>query len=155
MKNGDDEEDDEDMKETEKRDEEREERRKKKETEGETERERETPNTDASARSTLKITIGCLCRGPSRRLQGVCSTVRLFGPCFKTGRTRPKKKNACTRVGHRKRCSKWPPLARTHAKHLRMNRLVHACSAASGSTVSTLPSLAAASADGTRLKHHA
>ena len=67
MKNGDDDEDDEGMKETEKRDEEREEGRKKKETEGETERDRETPNTDASARSTLKITIGCLCRGPSRR----------------------------------------------------------------------------------------
>ena len=51
--------------------------------------EREIPNTCALAQTTLKITIGCLCRGPSRRFQGACSfqhpqktcsTVRLFGP---------------------------------------------------------------------------
>ena len=105
MKNGDD--DDEDMKETEKRDGEREERRKKERNRGrdrEGGTEKETPNTDAFARTTLKITVGCLCQGPSRRFQGAfkalaglaptktCPTVRLFGRCFKTGRTRPKKK---------------------------------------------------------------
>ena len=31
-----------------------------------------TPNTYAVAQTTLKITIGCLCRGPSRRFQGAC-----------------------------------------------------------------------------------
>ena len=36
------------------------------------ERETETPNTYALARTTLKITIGCLCRGPSRCFQGAC-----------------------------------------------------------------------------------
>ena len=64
VKNGDDDDDDEDMK----RD--GEERRKKKGPEGETER--ETPNFDALARTTLKITIGYLCRGPGRRFQGAC-----------------------------------------------------------------------------------
>ena len=97
MKNEDD--DDEDMKETE-----REKRDGKKETDGETERERETPNTDAFARTTLKITIGCLCRGPSRRFQGVCrfSTHKnlpagqtLVGVSRRV-ELRPKKKNACT-----------------------------------------------------------
>ena len=53
------------MKETEKRDGKREKQR-------ERQRGRETPNTDALARPTLKITIGCLCRGPSRRFQGAC-----------------------------------------------------------------------------------
>ena len=43
--------------------------------------------------------IGCLCRGRSRRFQVQhpqknLPTVRLFGPCFKTGRKRPEK-NAC------------------------------------------------------------
>ena len=53
----------------------------------------------------LKIMVGCLCRGPSRRFQGAGGLgthekkkklaqllIRLFGPCFKTGPTRPKKK---------------------------------------------------------------
>ena len=59
----------------------------------------------------------------SRRLQipaltqKTCPTVRLFGLCFKTGRTRPEKTRARELV-HRRRCSKWPPLARTHAKLL-------------------------------------
>ena len=113
-------------------------------------KEREKPqtwssNTCALARTTLEITIGCLCQGPSKRFPSACklstrkktcSTVRLFGPCLKTGRTRPEK-NAFTRAGHRKRCSKWPPLARTHAKHLRMNPVVHAFLAASGSRADT------------------
>ena len=56
-------------------------REKKRETETERERERErkaergkreTPNTCALAQTTLKITIGCSCRGPSRRFQGAC-----------------------------------------------------------------------------------
>ena len=50
-----------------------------------------------------------------------CPMVKLFGPCFKTGRTRPEKK--------REHVS-WS--SQTHAKHLRMNPLVHAFSAASG-----------------------
>ena len=43
-----------------------------------------------------------------------CSTVRLFDPCFKTGRDQ-KKTRACELVHHR-RCSKWPPPAHTYAK---------------------------------------
>ena len=44
-----------------------------------------------------------------------------------------KKKTRARELVLHKRCSKWPPLARTHAKHLRMNPVVHACSVASGS----------------------
>ena len=85
------------------RGEEREERRRGKGKEENTDM--DLPNTWALARTTLKITIGFLWRGPSKRFQGGCRfsttkkncpTVRLFGPCFKTGRTRPEKKNACT-----------------------------------------------------------
>ena len=45
---------------------------------GRAERDREkqtqtlTPDTYALSRTTLEITIGCLCRGPSRRFQGAC-----------------------------------------------------------------------------------
>ena len=47
-----------------------------------------TPDTYALSRTTLEITIGCLCRGPSKRFQSACRfstrkktclTVRLFG----------------------------------------------------------------------------
>ena len=71
-------EDDDDEDEEEEEEEDRERRRK-----------RETPNTYALAQTTLKITIDCLCRGPSRRFQGACrfgthkktcTTVALFGP---------------------------------------------------------------------------
>ena len=78
-----------------------------------------TPNTCALARTTLKITIGCLCRGPSRRFQGACrfSThkklarrVRLIGLCFKTGRMRPEK----TRARERNNFSR---TRKTHQQH--------------------------------------
>ena len=51
----------------------------------------------------------------SRRLQvqhpqKTCSTVRLCGPCFKTGRTRSEKKTRACELVHYKRCSKWPPM---------------------------------------------
>ena len=54
------------------------ERERKKERERERERKREKkhrhgpPNTYALARTTLEITIGSLCQGPSRRFQGAC-----------------------------------------------------------------------------------
>ena len=86
------------------RDGEREERDGKRKQQRERQRGRETPNNDALAQAILKITIGCLCRGPSRRFQGACrfqhpqkktcSTVGLFGPCCKTGR-KETRKNAC------------------------------------------------------------
>ena len=65
--------DDEDMKETEKRDGEREEGR-------ERERQRETPNTDALAQTTLKITIGCaeVQAGAFRALAGSAPTKNSF-----------------------------------------------------------------------------
>ena len=54
------------------------------------------PNTCALTQTTLKITVGCRCTYPhslSLRLQvyhpKTCTHVRLLGPCFKTGRTRP------------------------------------------------------------------
>ena len=43
------------------------------ESEKERERERETPNTYALVQTTLKITIDCLCRVPSRRFQDTCT----------------------------------------------------------------------------------
>ena len=80
----------------------------KKRRDGEAKHRHGPQNTYALARTTFKITTGCLCRGPSRRFQGACRfstlkkttcpTVRLSGPCFKTGRTRPKKKT-CTCAG--------------------------------------------------------
>ena len=78
--------------------------RKKREEDRETEEERaerETANTFTLARTTLKITIGCpshcqTCTfktfanlAPTKK---TCPTVRLSGPCFKTGRTRSEKK---------------------------------------------------------------
>ena len=63
------------------------------------------PNTYAPARTTLEITIGCLCQVPSRRFQGACRlstrkkitcpTVRLFDPCLQDGSNEMRKKNAC------------------------------------------------------------
>ena len=52
-------------------------------------------------------------------------------------------RNACAWPGHRRRCSEWPPLARTHAKHLRMNPLVHDFSAASGSRTDSVRTIMA------------
>ena len=76
-------------------------------------RERETPNTYALAQTTLKITIGCLCPGPSKLFQGAYrfsahkkpaqrldSLVRVSRRVEKTR----KKTRACELVHHR-RCS--------------------------------------------------
>ena len=105
-----------------------------KEATGKTKTQTWSPNTYALARTTLEITIGCLCQGPSRRFQGACklSTCKkknlfdgwAFWSVFQDGSNETRKKRVHV---------SWPPLARTHAKHLRMNPLVHACSVASGS----------------------
>ena len=95
---------------------ERERERKRGERESERKRESETPNTYALAQTTLEITIGCLCRGPSRRFQGACR----FGTHEKNlpnGQTPWSVFQDGSNETDR-RCSKWPPLARTHAKHL-------------------------------------
>ena len=54
------------------------------------------------------------------RVKKSCSTVRLFGPCFKTGRTRLEKKNACQNG------RLWP--ARTWDVNWRpLNAVSHSC----------------------------
>ena len=85
------------------------------------------PNTYALAQMTLKITIGCFCRGPSRCFQGACrfSTHKdlpngwTLWFVFQEGSNETEKTRARELV-HRRRCSKWSPLARTrtHARHL-------------------------------------
>ena len=61
-----------------------------------------TPDTYALSRTTLEITIGCLCRGPSRRFQGACrfSTRKknlLDGQTLWSRRVeRDREKKACT-----------------------------------------------------------
>ena len=64
-----------------------------------------TPDTYALVQTTLKITIGCLCRCPSRRFQGACrfSTRKKNLPdgqtlwsVFQDGSNETRKKNART-----------------------------------------------------------
>ena len=114
-------------------------REREREATGKTKTQTWSHNTYVLPRTTLELTIGCLCQGPSRRFQGACKfstrkkkLARRSDSLVRVSRRvqRDHKKNACTRAGHRRRCSKWPPLARTHAKHLRMNPKVHAFSAA-------------------------
>ena len=85
-----------------------------------------TPNTHALAQTTLEITIGCLCRGPCKRFQGPCrfstneKLVQRLDSFVRVSRLveRDHKQTRARELVHDKRCSKWPPLARTHDKHL-------------------------------------
>ena len=66
--------------------------------------ERETPNTNALAQTTLKITIGCVPRSPRRRFQGACrfsthkKTAQRLDSSFRVSRRdeRDQKKSSCT-----------------------------------------------------------
>ena len=87
-------------------------RERQKEREAESKRERD-PKTHVLLRERLLRSQSVACAevraGAFKALAGQAPT--------KTGRTRPQKKRACELV-HHNRCSKWPHLARTSAKHL-------------------------------------
>ena len=83
------------------------------------------PNTYALARTTLKIINGCLCRGTSRRFQGVSrfqhaqkKRAQRLDSLVRVSRRDERDQKKARELVHRRRCSKWPPLARTHAKLL-------------------------------------
>ena len=109
---------------------------------GRDKRGRETPNTCVLAQTTLKITLGCLCRGPSRRFQGACRfqhtqknllNGETLWSVFPDGSNETRKKTRACELVHHKRCSKWPPLG-AHARQASVNEPCGArFSAASGS----------------------
>ena len=103
MKNGDeDDEEDEDEDEDDDDDDGEGERRRKREAKGKEQTQTWTPDTCALALITLKIMVGCLCRGPSSTHKNMPNGSTLWS-VFQDGSNATRKKSACDLL-HHKRC---------------------------------------------------